>query len=140
MDTLRSFIYTYEDTPPCMSWCPSAAPEGCSSAMGCVPAFRWHPEPGPQRSAGCTLRGTCPVGLEDLLGPRRVSAAVRARPGFCGQGLCSVALSGLLSLWSTGSRHRGSVVVAHGLSCPMVCRIFPNQGMNLCPLHWQVDS
>ena len=140
MDTLRSFIYTYEDTPACMSWCPSAAPKGCSSAMGCVPAFRWHPEPGPQRSAGCTLRGTCPVGLEDLLGPRWVSAAVRARPGFCGQGLHSVVLSGLLSLWSTGSRHRGSVVVAHGLSCPMVCRIFPNQGMNLCPLHWQVDS
>ena len=32
------------------------------------------------------------------------------------------------SLWSTGSGHRGSVVVAHGLSCPMVCGIFLEQG------------
>ena len=31
-------------------------------------------------------------------------------------------------------------VVAHGLSCPAACGIFPDQGSNLCPLHWQVDS
>ena len=35
---------------------------------------------------------------------------------------------------------RGSVVLAHGLSCPMACGIFPDQGSNLCPLHWQEDS
>ena len=29
---------------------------------------------------------------------------------------------------------------AHGLSCPTVCGIFPNQGSNPCPLHWQADS
>ena len=34
----------------------------------------------------------------------------------------------------------GSVVVAHGLSCSMACRILPDQDLNLCPLHWQVDS
>ena len=34
----------------------------------------------------------------------------------------------------------GSVVVAHGFSCPTVCGIFPDQGSNLRPLHWQVDS
>ena len=38
-------------------------------------------------------------------------------------------------LWSTGS-----VFVAHGLSCSMACGIFPDQGSNLCPLHWQADS
>ena len=43
-------------------------------------------------------------------------------------------------LWSTGSRPAGSVVVAHGPSCSMACGIFPDQGSNLCPLHWQADS
>ena len=26
------------------------------------------------------------------------------------------------------------------LSCPVACRIFPDQGLNLCPLHWREDS
>ena len=43
-------------------------------------------------------------------------------------------------LWSTGSRRAGSVVVAHGLRCPAACGIFPDQGSNPCPLHWQADS
>ena len=34
----------------------------------------------------------------------------------------------------------GSVAVAHGFSCPTVCGIFPDQGLNLCPLCWQADS
>ena len=45
-----------------------------------------------------------------------------------------------LSLRSTGSRRAGSVVVAHGLSCSTACGIFPDQGLNRCPLHWQADS
>ena len=32
-----------------------------------------------------------------------------------------------------------SVVVAHGLSYPEAHEVFPDQGLNLCPLHWQVD-
>ena len=35
---------------------------------------------------------------------------------------------------------RASVVVAHGLSCPVPSGVFLDQGSNLCPLHWQVDS
>ena len=31
----------------------------------------------------------------------------------------------------------GSAVVAHRLSCSTTCGIFPDQGSNLCPLHWQ---
>ena len=27
-----------------------------------------------------------------------------------------------------------------GLSCSVACGIFPDQGLNPCPLHWQVDS
>ena len=34
----------------------------------------------------------------------------------------------------------GSVVVAHRLSSSEVCGIFPYQGSNPCPLHWQADS
>ena len=37
-------------------------------------------------------------------------------------------------------RSAGSVVVAHGLSCSAACGIFPDQGSNPCPLHWQADS
>ena len=47
--------------------------------------------------------------------------------------------SWLLLFQSRGSRCRASAV-AHGLSCPMTYRIFLDQGLNLCPLHWQVDS
>ena len=38
------------------------------------------------------------------------------------------------------SRRAGSAVVAHGLSCSAACGIFPDQGLNPCPLHWQADS
>ena len=30
--------------------------------------------------------------------------------------------------------------MAHGLNCSAACGIFPDQGANLCPLHWQADS
>ena len=45
-----------------------------------------------------------------------------------------------LLLRSTGSRCAGSVVVAHRPSCSAACGIFPDQGSNTCPLHWQADS
>ena len=28
----------------------------------------------------------------------------------------------------------------HRLSCHVICGIFPDQGLNLSPLHWQVDA
>ena len=37
--------------------------------------------------------------------------------------------------WGTGS-----IDVGYRLSCPVACGIFPDQGSNLCPLHWQADS
>ena len=51
-----------------------------------------------------------------------------------------LSLSQPLLLRSTGSRCSGSVVVAHGPSCSAACGIFPDQGSNPCPLHWQTDS
>ena len=51
-----------------------------------------------------------------------------------------LSLSRPLLLRSPGSRRAGSVVVAHGPSCSVACGIFPDQGSNLCSLHWQADS
>ena len=51
-----------------------------------------------------------------------------------------LSLSWPLLLRSTGSRRAGSVIVAHGPSCSAACGIFPDQGSNPCPLHWQADS
>ena len=45
-----------------------------------------------------------------------------------------------LLLRSTGCRHAGSVIVAHGPSRSAACGILPDQGSNPCPLHWQADS
>ena len=47
---------------------------------------------------------------------------------------------GLNSCCSGSSRVKGSAAVPHGLSCSTACGIFPDQGSNLCLLHWQVDS
>ena len=54
---------------------------------------------------------------------------------------------GLQQLWHVGSgvvarglQSAGSVVVVHRLSCSAACGIFPDQGTNPCPLHWQVNS
>ena len=52
----------------------------------------------------------------------------------------SLSVSRPLFLWSTGSRRAGSVIVVHGPSCSAACGIFPDQGSNPCPLHWQADS
>ena len=45
-----------------------------------------------------------------------------------------------LLLRSTGSRRTSSAIVAHGPSRSAACGIFPDQGSNPCPLHWQADS
>ena len=65
------------------------------------------------------------------------------------RGLSLVVASGAYSsLWCAGFSccgawalgMRSSVVVARGLSCSAAREIFPNQGLNPCPLHWQADS
>ena len=38
-----------------------------------------------------------------------------------------------------GLQHAGSVVMAHGLSCPVACRILLAQGLNLCLLYCKAD-
>ena len=41
--------------------------------------------------------------------------------------------------WLLGSRAWASVVGLRRLSCSMARGIFPDQGSNLCLLHWQMD-
>ena len=65
---------------------------------------------------------------------------VAASGGHSSSRCACLSLSRPLLLRSTSSRRTGSVVVAHGLSCSAACGIFPDQGSNPCPLHWQADS
>ena len=65
---------------------------------------------------------------------------VAASGGYSSLRCVSFSLQWLLLWRSTSSRHMGSVVVAHGLSCSAACGIFPDQDSNPCPLHWQADS
>ena len=67
-------------------------------------------------------------------------ALVAASGGHSSSRCAGLSLSQPLLLRSTGSRRAGSVVVAHGPSCSVACGIFPDQGSNPCPLHWQADS
>ena len=70
---------------------------------------------------------------------RRLSPVV-ASGGHSSLRCAGLSLSWPFLLWSTGSRHTGSVVVVHGPSCSAACGIFPDQGLNPCPPHWQADS
>ena len=85
--------------------------------------------------------------LLQSMGSRPKDFSTCGAPAFshCGeQGLFSrCGAQAFIVLQSTGSRHVASVVVVHGLSFPRARRIFPDQGLNLCPLcgrwilnHW----
>ena len=65
---------------------------------------------------------------------------VAASGGHSSSRCAGLSLSRPLLLQSTGSRRAGSVVGAHGPSCSAACGIFPDQGSNPCPPHWQADS
>ena len=65
---------------------------------------------------------------------------IAASGGHSSSRCTGLSLSRPLLLRSTGSRHAGSVIVAHGPICSAACGIFPDQGSNPCPLHWQADS
>ena len=62
-------------------------------------------------------------------------SAVAASGGHSSSRCAGLSLSRPRPLRSTGSRRAGSVAVAHGPSCSAACGIFPDQGLNPCPLH-----
>ena len=69
----------------------------------------------------------------------------RAFSSCCEQGLLFVMRHGLFTAVTSlvadhGLQSAGSAVVVRGLSRPLACGIFPDQGSNLLPLHWQADS
>ena len=74
-----------------------------------------------------------------LVSVRGLSPLV-ASGGHSSSRCAGLSLSRPLLLRSTGSRHAGSVIVAHGPSCSAACGILPDQGLNPHPLHWQADS
>ena len=64
----------------------------------------------------------------------------------CGeQGLLFAVVHGCLTAVGSLAAERGlqgawaSVFAALKLSCSVACGIFPEQGLNLCPLHWEAD-
>ena len=65
---------------------------------------------------------------------------VAASGGHSSSWCAGLSLLRPLLLRSTGSRHAGSAIVAHGPSRSTTCGIFPDRGSNPCPLHWQADS
>ena len=77
-----------------------------------------------------------------MLGLRfmRGLSLVAASGGHSSSRCTGLSLSRPLLLRGTGSRCAGSVVVAHGPNCSAACGIFPDQGSNPGPLHWQADS
>ena len=64
------------------------------------------------------------------------------RSPHCGFSCCRAWALGAWALVvvACGLQSAGSVVVACGLSWSAACGIFPDQGLNPCPLHWQADS
>ena len=75
-----------------------------------------------------------------VFAPVRGPPLVAASGGHSSSRCAGLSLLRPLLLRSTGSRGAGSVIVAHGPSCSMACGFLPDQGSNLCPLHWQADS
>ena len=95
-----------------------------------------------QAFSSCGERGLFFVAVRRL--GTWASVAVVCRLSSCGLQALERRLS-TCGAWASvvvarGLESAGSVVVAHGLGCSAACGIFPDQGSNLCPLHWQADS
>ena len=65
--------------------------------------------------------------------------AVEKHCGLCPRGF-SCYRAHTLGARISVAEDMGSVVLAHRLSCSGPCGIFPDQGLNPCPLHWEADS
>ena len=55
---------------------------------------------------------------------------------MCGLLIVVASLVAEHRLWGT----QASAVVVHGLRCPEACGIFPDLGLNQCPLHGKMYS
>ena len=100
-----------------------------------------------RRLSSCGSRAQLLHGMWDPPRPglEPVSPALAGRFSTTARGhslsrCAGLSLSWPLLLRSTGSRRAGSAIVAHGPSRSTACGIFPDQGSNPWPLHWQADS
>ena len=84
------------------------------------------------QAPGCAVFSTCRVWAQELWFP----ALERRLQDVWSSALAEYGLNSCGSLLE----NTGSTGVAHGLSCPMACGIFPDKGLNPCFLHWQADS
>ena len=58
----------------------------------------------------------------------------------CGEQRCKGSCCSGFSCYRAASSCTTSVIVVHGLICPVACETLLNQGVNPCPLHWQAGS
>ena len=86
--------------------------------------------------SSCSERGLLFIAVRGLL---IVVAALVAEPWLQAHGLQQLWHAASVVV-ARGLQSAGSVVAAHGLSCSVACGIFPDQGSNPCPLHWQAYS
>ena len=75
-----------------------------------------------------------------MLDAPALCGCVHAFSSYNNQGYSWLRCTGFSRQWflllrSTGSRHVGSVVAAHRLSCSAAYGIFMDQGVNACPQH-----
>ena len=121
-------------------WSPATLPTPLPLPTLSIPST-----PPPNRTLCLDLHGCWGMALADLL------CSIKKKKSICLFGCAgSWLLRGLFSSWgaqashcggsSCGSRALGSVLVATGVSCSLAWDIFPDQGSNLCLLHWQEDS
>ena len=70
------------------------------------------------------------------------SLAKVSRVSHCGHFSCGArALERVgFSSCRAQAQYRSLWALEHGFHCSRACGIFPDQGLNPCPLHWQADS
>ena len=85
----------------------------------------------------CYTRSFSSFGEQRLLSCCGVQASYCGGFSCCGTWALGTQASGVVA---HGLQSVGSVVVAHELCFSAACAIFPDQGLNPCLLHWQIDS
>ena len=75
------------------------------------------------------MLGLCRCVVYSLAAARRLLTVVASPGGHEFQGV-----------WASQALRHRLRVVAHGLSSSAGCAIFPDQRLDLCLLHWEVDS
>ena len=94
--------------------------------------------------SGCVCVCVCVFGCagSSLLHGLFSTCSVRASSVTTGSRTCGLQESPHMGsvVAASGLQSTDPIVVAHGLSCFVVCGMFPDRGLNPCLLHRQADS